>query len=71
MTGNGVEPQNFQVSITPKIPDPPKHPELRPGHIWSKKESKEIFKHLRPRVALIKLKHDKKYIRCDYFPLFL
>lgn len=61
MTQNGVKPQI--ISIVPKVPEPPKHPELRPGHIWSPKESKEIFQHLRPRVALIKLKHDKKYIR--------
>ena len=61
MTENGVEPHI--ISIVPKVPEPPKHPELRPGHIWSPKESKEIFQHLRPRVALIKLKHEKKYIR--------
>merc|ERR1739844_667336 len=69
---NGVEPQPeeagsntnpFQVSIIPKPPELPKHPELRPGHVWRRKESKEIFIHLVPRVALIKLKHDKKYIR--------
>ena len=52
------------VSIIPiKKPDPPKHPELRPGHIWSIKESKEIFRHLKPKIALIKLKHEKKYLR--------
>ena len=62
MTENGVEPKIISI-LPPKVPEPPKHPELRPGHIWSPKESKEIFQHLRPRVALIKLKHDKKYIR--------
>jgi hypothetical protein len=62
LTENGVEPKIISI-LPPKVPEPPKHPELRPGHIWSPKESKEIFQHLRPRVALIKLKHDKKYIR--------
>lgn len=40
-----------------------KHPELKPGHVWTREESKEIFEHLVPRVALVKLKHSKKYVK--------
>lgn len=39
------------------------HPELKPGHVWSRQESAEIFKHLVPRVALVKLKNSKKYLK--------
>ena len=38
------------------------HPDLKPGHVWSKAESQDIFKHLYPRVALVKLKYSKKYL---------
>lgn len=64
------EPSKLEENITDKIESKNDeiiqqrlHPELKPGHVWTREESKEIFKHLIPRIALVKLKHGKKYLK--------